>query len=159
MRRFSAMVIIAGGLVSVMSSSAFAQLTVRTSEQRHAVWSLTSREHAEAHSTYMWKMQASMDTTLLRAHALIQRITERRQTVPAEGPRAAATASRMTQHLIALTEALHALTDELGTLMADQRTVSDRALQTQMEDIQMRLGDMASESVKILKTLEKMAAP
>lgn len=148
---------IAAGLILGLASSGFAQLTVWTPEQKHDRMSLTTRGHAETHSKVMWEMQARMDTTLLRSHALAQRLTEHLQKMPEAATKQQAVASRMTQNLILLTDALHSLADELGTLMADEGTVRDRAMQTHMEDIQMRLGDMASESQKILKALEKMA--
>ena len=157
MRMTRSTVGMAAGLILGLASSGSAQLTVRTPEQKHDVMSLTARGHAETHSRYMWKMQASMDTTLLRSHALAQRITEHLQKMPEPATTQQAVTSRMTQNLILLTDALHSLADELGTLMADEGTVRDRAMQAHMEDIQTRLGDMASESQKILKALEKMA--
>lgn len=139
----------------MLATSAAAQYSLPKAEQNHRNMSLSNRDHAAAHSTYMWKLQARLDTVLERSHQLEQRITEREQN-PAGGVRGPAAAFQMTQDLGLITEALHALASELGTLMTEESAVRNGALQTQMEEVQLSLGDIASETQKILVALEKM---
>lgn len=143
------------GIWMTLAASAAAQYTLPKAEQNHRNMSLSSRDHAAMHSRLMWKLQARLDTVLQRSHQLEQRITEREQN-PAGGVRGPAAAFQMTQDLSLITEALHSLAGELDSLMSDEAAVRDRALQAQMEEIQLSLGDIASETQKILTALEKM---
>lgn len=151
--------LIAASMLAALASSAPAQwTTVRPPEHNHRAMSLTPHDHAAAHVQYMLQLQASLDTTLRRSYGLAQEINGRLRHTPEATATDQQVASRMTQHLIVLTDALHSLADELGTLMADDATVHNRTLQTDMEEIQPRLSDMASEAQKVLTAVQKMAA-
>ena len=144
------------GVWMALPAMATAQYTLPKPEQNHRAMGLSSADHAAAHSTYMGKLQARLDTALERSHLLEQRIQERLTQNPQGSGKHAAVALQMTQNVGVITEALHTLADELGRLMADEATVRDRAMQSQMEEIQLAVGDIAAESQKIMAVLEKM---
>lgn len=144
------------GIWLAFAANATAQYTLPKPEQNHRSMSLSSADHAAAHSTYMAKLQARLDTALQRSYLLEQRIQERLTQNPEGSGKHAAVALQMTQNVGVITEALHWLAEELGRLMADESTIRDRSMQNQMEEIQLAVGDIAAESQKIVAVLEKM---
>lgn len=147
--------ITAFGIWMALAAEVTAQYTLPKPEQNHRSMGLSSADHAAAHSTYMAKLQARLDTALQRSYLLEQRIQERLTANP-QGGKHAAVALQMTQNVGVITVALHSLAEELGRLMADEPAVRDRSMQNQMEEIQLAVGDIAAESQKIMAVLEKM---
>ena len=143
-------------LCLTLSATASAQYPLLTPEHRHDRMSLSSADHAATHARMMSTLQARLDSALERSFLLEERI---KATLGQNQQPAGRTATllQMTQNVSLITEALHALAADVGSLMNDESTVRDRAMQQQMEEIQLALGAIATENRGILMALEKTA--
>ena len=149
--RMTAQLFLVAALFVVLTPTAQAQ------EIDHRRATMPKQTHGLVHLDRMRKMLQQMDTTLQQSHQLEQQIAERMQQMPAgAATQHQGVMPRMNDRMIVLTDHLNGLATDMRTMMTDEAMLGDRAMQTDMEQIQQQLGAMATETEKTLKALDRM---
>ena len=147
-------------LAPIASSAQQPNRRVRTPsspDPYHRAKSLSSATHSVAHSGYMGQMLARMDTTVLRVRALSTRIADRLGDDGEPSAKVRPELDAMNQRLMAMTEQLDGLANQMRSMMRDTSMLRDRRLQRDMEDVQVQLGAIATAVERTAMAVEKMA--